>query len=402
MFDKLELLSDRAKGMRASEIRELLRLTQQPEIISFAGGLPNPKAFPTEEIKEICVDVLNNNYVLALQYGSTEGSDCLREALANRLNGRGFDITKDNIIITNGSQQVLDLLSKVLLNPGDDIIVGAPTYIGALGSFRAFQAKMTSIQLDNYGMKIDLLEEELENMRKIGKRPKFIYLVPTFHNPAGVTLSENRRKKLIDLSIEYETLLIEDDPYGELRFSGENIPALKSFDKEGTVIYTSTFSKILCPGLRLAFLVASDDLHRRLSLAKQSTDLCSNTFVQYIGAEYINRGYINTHIEKIKKMYSKKKNLMLDAMEKHFPEGAKWTKPEGGMFSWATLPKEVDTKLMFDKAIEQKVAYIHGAAFHADGGGRNTMRLNFSFSDDEIIEEGIKRLANVIKNELKN
>lgn len=402
MFDKLDLLSERAKGMQASEIRELLRLTQQPEIISFAGGLPNPGAFPTTEIKEICKDVLEKDFALALQYGSTEGVDSLREVLANRLNKKQMNITKDNIVVTTGSQQCLDLISKVFLNPGDDIIVGAPTYIGALSSFRAFQSKMTSIPLDNNGMKIDVLEEELEKMRKQGKRPKFIYLVPTFQNPAGVTMSEERRKKIIELSMEYETVLIDDDPYGELRFSGTDVKPLKSFDKEGTVIYMGTFSKVLCPGFRTAWLVASEDLLSKLSLAKQSTDLCSNTFVQYIAYEYINRGYIDTHIEKIKKMYSKKRDLMLNAMEEHFPDGAKWTKPDGGMFSWATLPKVVDTKEMFHKAVKEKVAYIHGAAFHADRSGRNTMRLNFSHSDDDIIEEGIKRLAKVIKNEMRN
>lgn len=387
--------------MRASEIRELLRITQQPEIISFAGGLPNPKAFPVKEIKEICKDVLEKDYVLALQYGTTEGHDNLREVLANRLNKKRFNITKDNIVITTGSQEGLDLLSKVLLNPGDDIIVGAPTYIGALSSFRAFQSKMASIPLDSKGMKVDILEETLKKMKKEGRKTKFIYLVPTFQNPAGVTMSEERRKRMIELSLEYETLLVEDDPYGELRFKGNEVRALKSFDKDGTVIYLGTFSKILCPGFRTAWLVASEDLLHKFSLAKQSTDLCSNTFVQYIAYEYIRRGYIDKHIEKIKKMYSKKRDLMLEAIEKHFPDGAKWTKPEGGMFCWATLSKEVDTKEMFNKAIKEKVAYIHGAAFHADGSGRNTMRLNFSHSEDDIIEEGIKRLAKVIKSEMK-
>ena len=401
MFDKLGLISDRAKGMRASEIRELLRLTQKPEIISFAGGLPNPKAFPTNEISEIVSYILEHNYAFALQYGTTEGCDNLRGALANRLNGRGMDITKDNIIITNGSQQGLDLLTKVFLNPGDEIIVGAPTYIGALSSFRAFQSKMRMIPLDNEGMKVDLLEAELKKMKKQGIKPKFIYLVPTFQNPAGVTLSEDRRKWLIELSLEYGTYLIEDDPYGELRFSGKDVKPLKSYDKEGSVIYMGTFSKVLCPGFRTAWLLGNDEIIKKISLAKQSTDLCSNTFVQYIGYEYIKRGYIDLHIEKIKKMYSKKRDLMLDAMDEYFPDKAKWTRPDGGMFSWATFSKDVDTKEMFPKAVENNVAYIHGAAFHADGSGRNTMRLNFSHSDDDKIEEGIKRLGKVIKNEMK-
>jgi len=395
------LYSDRAGKMRKSVIRELLKVTQDPEIISFAGGLPNPNSFPINELQEVVEYVMKHYGKTALQYGTTQGHDTLREIIAERAYKEGIETTADNIIIYSGSQQALDTVGKIFLNPGDTAIVGLPTYLGGINAFRSYESNLTGIPLDKDGMRIDILEETIKKLLKEDILPKFIYTVPTFQNPAGVVLPESRRKKLIDIANEYDLLIVEDDPYRKLCYDIPPVKPIKAFDDVGRVIFISTFSKILAPGFRLAWAIASDEITRKMVICKQALDLCTNTFTQFIASEFIRQGYLDLHIMSICELYKPKRDIMMDAMEKYFPEGYVCHKPKGGMFAWATLPEGIDTEIMFLDAIKQKVAYVHGKAFHVDDGGERSMRLNFSYPTDEQIEEGIKRLGYVAKEKLE-
>ena len=401
-MDYLEhLYSDRAGKMRKSVIRELLKVAQDPEIISLAGGLPNPKSFPIDDISSIIDKVMKEQSAEALQYGTTQGYDELRKQLAERSYKDGMkDIDEDNIIIMNGSQQALDTVGKLFLNPGDTAFVGLPTYLGGINAFKSYESFLEGIPLDKYGMIVDLVEDKINEMKKDQIVPKFIYVVPTFQNPAGVVMSEKRRKRLIDIAHDYNFVIIEDDPYGKLAYDTGHIKPIKSFDDEGRVIYMSTFSKILAPGFRLAWTVASDELTRKMVICKQALDLCTNTFTQYIANEFLRRGSLDLHIMKICEMYKPKRDIMMKAIETYFPEGYVCNKPNGGMFTWVTFPEGIDTETMFLDAIKHKVAYIHGKAFHVDGGGAQSLRLNFSYSSNEKIEEGIKRLGMVVEEKL--
>ncbi|HDI02800.1 MAG TPA: PLP-dependent aminotransferase family protein, partial [Candidatus Aenigmarchaeota archaeon] len=305
--------------------------------------------------------------------------------------------------VTNGAQEALDLVSKIFIDPKDKVAVEVPTYLGAISSFRNYQSDFLTVGLENDGMNIHELEEKLRKMSEEEREKiKMIYTIPNFHNPAGVTLSLEKRKHLIEISQEYDIPILEDDPYVELRYSGEEIPSIKSLDKNGNVIYMSTFSKIFAPGMRLGWIVADEEVAKKITVAKQGTDLCTNVFCQYLANEYITSGAIDRQIPKIRKLYKGKRDKMLEALEKYFPEGCEWNKPDGGMFIWATVPEKIDTEKMFPEAVKENVAYIHGAAFCVDGSGHNAMRLNFSNADEEKIEEGIKRLGNLIKKKLGN
>jgi len=392
-----DLYSQRAKYFRTSEIRELLELSQRPDVISFAGGLPNPHAFPVEEIKEIVNHVLSNDYATALQYGPTPGLKIFRETLVNHVKKLGIKAEIDNIFVTVGSQQALDIVGRVFMDEGDIVFVSLPTYLGAINAFYAYGVNMVGIPLDEDGMRVDILERKIKDMKREGKKIKLIYTVPTFQNPAGVELSEERRKHLLEIAAEHDLLIVEDEPYSMLRFEGKKLPSIKSMDEEGRVIYMATFSKIMSPGFRLAYVVAEESIARKMVVAKQSMDLCAPTFTQVIAKYYIEDGYLEKRVEKIVKMYRKKRDIMLEAMEQYFPDGCKWTKPRGGMFLWVELPEHINTVEMIQDALKEKVAYVHGRAFHVDGGGTNAMRLNFTNPDDDAIEEGIKRLAKVIK-----
>ena len=395
------LYSDRAGKMRKSVIRELLKVAQDPEIISFAGGLPNPKSFPIEELDGIISSVLKDNGKTALQYGTTQGLKSLRELIAERAYKDGVEIDADNVIITSGSQQALDTVGKLFLNPGDTAIVGLPTYLGGINAFKSYESYLNGIPLDKDGMRVDILEENIKNLQKENIIPKFVYVVPTFQNPAGVIMSENRRKQLIDIANEYDLIIIEDDPYGKLTYDVHHVKPIKSFDDEGRVIYISTFSKILSPGFRLAWTIASDKLTRKMIICKQALDLCTNTFTQFIAQEFIRQGSLDLHILKICEMYKPKRDIMMNSIKEHFPEGYICNKPKGGMFAWVTLPEGIDTEIMFLDSIKSKVAYVHGKAFHVDGGGERSMRLNFSYSSNDQLEEGIKRLSSVIEKKLE-
>ncbi len=398
-----ELLSCTSKGLTRSEIRELLKLTRQPGIISFAGGLPFSGLFPIEEVKDIASAVLDREGEIALQYGPTEGDGRLIQFLAGWMREKeGADISEDNILIVSGAQQALDLIGKIFIDPGDPIVLGLPSYLGGIQAFNSFRANMIGAPLDKKGMDMEAVESALKANKDKNRRVKFVYVVPDFQNPSGVTLSKERRQKLLDLADEYETIVVEDSPYRDLRFGGEPIPMLKAMDRNGFVLSVHTFSKILFPGTRLGWIVADKPIMDKLVMAKQPTDLCSPPLTQSIVYEFCRRGRLDAHIKKIVEVYRKKRDLMVKALEEHMPQGSgvDWTFPDGGLFLWVKLPEHMDTAELFPKAVERKVAYVVGSAFHFDRSGKNTMRLNFSYPTEEQIEEGIKRLADLIKDEL--
>ncbi len=393
--------SDKAQGMKASEIRELLKLVEAGDVISLAGGLPAPETFPVEIIKEITAEVITHHADKALQYGTTKGFTPLRLALADWMEKRyGIPTSKVEIMMVAGSQQALDLIGRVFINLGDIVVVEGPTYLAALNAFKYYDPKFISIPMDDEGMRVDLLEEKLEELRRQGKKVKFVYTVSTFQNPAGVTMSLERRKKLIELAREYDFLIVEDSPYSELRYSGEPIPPIKHFDDEGRVLYLGTFSKIFAPGFRLGWIAAHPHFIRKIEIAKQAVDLCANPFGQVIAWKYVADGHLDEHIPRVIEFYKPRRDAMLEALEEYMPEGVKWTKPDGGMFIWVTLPEGIDTKLMAEKAIRKGVAYVPGEAFFAYRDVKNTMRLNFTYVPEETIREGVKRLAEVIKEEM--
>ncbi len=388
--------SKAALNMKRSEIRELLKMTRRPDIISFGGGLPDPETFPVKDLEDISCQLLRDKGAIALQYGPTEGEVPLRQEIAKWMS-REKATKPENILITVGSQQGLDIISKVFLDPHDIVVVELPTYVGGLQAFNAYRARMIGVPQDDEGMRMDLLEKTLAKLAKRNKKPKFIYVVPDFQNPSGVTMSLERRKKLLDLAYQYEVPIVEDSPYRDLRFVGKPIPAIYSLDSENHVIVLGTFSKLLCPGLRLAWIMAPAEWTDRMIVAKQSMDLCSPSYTQLIVAEYLKRGLLPKQIENIRKLYGRKLEIMLDALKKYMPKSVKWSKPKGGLFLWIELPKRMSANDLFLKAIENKVAYVVGSAFHCDDAGQNTMRINFSYPSEQQIVEGIQRLAKMLK-----
>jgi len=390
----------RTSLMKASEIRELLKVVESRDIISLAGGLPDPQSFPKEEIAEIASYVIREYGEMALQYGTTQGARVLREALSKFMAKFMINALPDNILVTTGSQQALDIMARTLIDPGDIIIVELPTYLAAINVFKIYQPNFVGIPLDDEGMKTEVLEEKLKEIYSSGKRVKFVYTVPTAQNPSGVTMSIERRKHLLELAEKYDFLVIEDDPYSHFLFEPIPFKHLKAMDREGRVIYISTISKILSPGLRIGWIVAENELISIFERAKQSMDLHTPTLNQFIVAEALRRDIIDRHLPRIKELYRMKKNVMLQALEEYFPKDSRWTKPVGGLFVFAYLPEKIDTKAMLPKALERGVVYVPGQSFFVDGSGRNTMRLNYSYPTPEKIEEGIKRLGQVIKEEL--
>ncbi|MDQ7823463.1 MAG: PLP-dependent aminotransferase family protein [Candidatus Eremiobacteraeota bacterium] len=403
MIDLVKNYSTLGRRMKKSVIRELLALTNKPGIISFAGGLPTAAGFPVEELKDITLSVLNEEPEKALQYGETEGYPKLRKQLVEWMKREGLEITEANLLVTVASQQGLDLTMKLFVDPSDPVIVEMPSYVGGLQSLTSYGANMIGVPIDDDGIRIDILEKKLLDLKGEGEHYKLIYVVPDFQNPSGVTLSLERRRRLVEIAQDYQVIVIEDTPYRELRFEGEEHPSLYNLDRSGNVISLHTFSKILVPGLRIGWVVAHEDIIRKIAVAKQSVDLCTPNFTQAIAAEFMRRGLLAPHIEKIKVMYRQKRDVMLKALESYMPQvqGLRWTKPQGGLFLWVSLPEYIDADQMFYEAIEKKVAYVIGSAFHHDGSGKNTFRLNFSFPSEEEIDEGIKRLAEVIKGRLK-
>jgi len=393
-----EFYSASARVMTRSLIRELLELTQRGGIISFAGGLPDPATFPTEELKAITAEILDHNAAAALQYGPTEGDLQLRRELMKWVAKDGIRTSPDQVLITIGSQQGLDLVGRVFLDPGDVVVLELPSYMAGLQVFRSYRAEMVGVPQDSDGMRMDLLEQVLARLRREGRRAKLIYVVPDFQNPSGETLSSGRRKRLLELAREYQTLVVEDNPYRELRYEGTAPPPIAALDTEGRVIYLSTLSKTLCPGLRIAWIVASDELIRQFVTAKQGLDLCCPAFTQAIAAEFIARGHLASRIPRIIELYRRKRDAMLRALEAEMPAGVTWSRPAGGLFLWVRLPEGMDTEQLLPTAVEEAhVAYVIGSGFHADGGGKNAMRMNFSFPSEADTAEGIRRLAGLIK-----
>ena len=339
-----------------------------------------------------------NNSSLALQYSSTEGLLKLREFLAQWLEMDAKKFTTDNIIITSGSQQGLDLVSKALLDPGDIVMVELPSYLAALNAFRSYGAEIIGIPMDEDGMSMEIFKDKLATIKSKGKKAKFVYTISNFQNPAGVSMSLLRRKKLLEIAKNYNLIIVEDNPYDKIRFEGTPLPSIFSLDHEGYVINLGTFSKILCPGLRLAWVSGHKEIIEKIVILKQATDLCTSILNQLIAYEYCNEGLIDKNIESNILIYKKKRDVMLESLEKYFPAEASWTKPEGGFFVFVTLPEYLDTDTMLYEAIKEKVAYVSGSSFYANGKGKNTMRLSFCYPSLEDIEEGVKRLARVITN----
>lgn len=391
--------AQRTQRMGSSAIRELLKLTEQPDIISFGGGMPAPEVFPTEEFREACNQVLMNFGAQALQYGPSEGYRPLRELIVRNSERYGIDVTPDNVLITSGSQQALDLLGKILINRGDRVLVESPTYLGALQAWSAYGAEYVTVPMDEHGMITDALEDALRS------GPKFIYVLPNFQNPTGVTLSESRRMKVIELADRYGVPIVEDDPYGQLRYEGDHLPSVVVLDGQmrdsgaiyrGNVIYLSTFSKTLAPGIRLAWVIAPPEVIRKLVQAKQGADLHTATFNQLVAYEVAKDGFLDRHVKTIRQVYGERRDVMLAAMDAYFPPGVDWTHPAGGLFLWGTLPEDLNAADVLKVAIEQKVAFVPGAPFYPTGGGHNTMRINFSYATPEKIREGISRLGRVL------
>ncbi|MEW5747296.1 MAG: PLP-dependent aminotransferase family protein [Candidatus Thermoplasmatota archaeon] len=393
--------SQRAREMKASDVRELLKLLQVPDMISFAGGMPSPETFPADMIREIASEVLAKDSGRILQYGITEGYAPLRESIADRMRGKGMDASADDVLVVSGSQQVIDLMGKVFIDPKDVIVVSAPTYLTALTGFGTYQAAFEAVPLDQDNMRLDLFEERVKRLAKRSNQPKIVYVLPNFHNPAGVTMPEANRRRLVDMASEYDFIVLEDDPYGELRYSGEHLKPVKAFDDEGRVVYMGTFSKVLSPGLRVGWVVADPEILKKLIISKQSTDVCTNVLGQAIAHEYMARKLMDRQIKKIIEIYGRKLRLMLDGMEEFMPDGVKWLKPEGGMFLWATLPDGLESPPLLEKSLKKRVAFVSGRAFFPDPkDGFGTLRLNFSYPSDELITEGLRRLGAVINQEM--
>lgn len=388
--------SNRMGKVKASEIREILKLTERPEIISFAGGLPAPELFPVEKMKKVTDEVLTTAGRKAMQYSPTEGYTPLREKIASRMAARDIDVNVDQILITSGSQQGLDFSGKIFLNPDDVVICESPSYLGAINAFKAYECQFAEVETDNDGMIIEDLEEKL----KQHKNAKMIYVIPDFQNPSGKTWSVERRKKLVELAKTYDLPIVEDNPYGELRFEGEHLPPIKSFDTDGRVIYLGTFSKTFAPGLRIGWVAASDEIINKYILVKQGADLQTNSMAQRELDVFLETYDLDEHIELIKDVYRKRRNLMLKTMEETFPAEVEYTYPEGGLFTWAVLPEHINTRDLMEKAVEKGVAFVPGGSFFPNGGHENTMRINYSNMPEEKIEKGIRILADVIKEAL--
>lgn len=388
------LYAQRVASMKASAIREAFTLAERGEIISFAGGFPAADTFPTEEVGELAREVAATWGSAGLQYGPTEGFRALRLLVAERLAAEGLPCDPDHVLITTGSQQALDLIGKLLLNPGDEVIVEQPAYVGALNALGPFQPTFRGVPMDHGGMQVEALAAQLAAGRW---RPKLCYLVPNFHNPTGVTLSEPRREQLMQLAQRYDFAIVEDNPYGALRFEGKAPRHIKAWDADGRVLYLGSFSKIFLPGLRIGYVVGCPEIIKKLAVAKQGADLCSNSFGQQLILAAERRGVLKRHLDAIVPVYKERRDLMLQALHRHFPSGVQWTRPQGGFFIWMTLPPGIDAKALLPKAVADfGVAYIPGGAFYTDGGGAGTLRLAYSQVARERLVEGIGRLAALI------
>ncbi|HEY7953471.1 MAG TPA: PLP-dependent aminotransferase family protein [Solirubrobacteraceae bacterium] len=404
-----DLFAVRTRGMRSSAMREMMALTERPEVISLAGGLPDTTTFPPELYAKLMSQVAAQSTARALQYGPTGGMTVVMEGIVKVMEAEGTVVDREDIIVTTGGQQVIDLVCKTLIDPGDVIVAEAPTYPGAVPTFSAYEADVVQIEMDEEGMPIDALEATLDALAGEGRRPKFIYTIPNFQNPGGVTMSLERRRRLVELARERELLILEDNPYGLLRYEGEPLPTLYSLDASNAgrggasdlVIYLGTFSKILSPGVRLGWAVAPRPVLEKLNLGKQGADLCSSPVTQLFVAAYLQEQDWMGYIQTLRALYRKRRDTMLAALQKHFGEQAHWTKPQGGLFIWATLPQYIDTTDLLARALEsENVAFVPGRAAYMDGRGASSMRLNFAGIREEDIREGIRRIGKVVKEQV--
>ena len=390
------LFAERTRVMRSSAMRDLMAVTAQPGVISLAGGLPDTSTFPPKAFAAQMTRIAQESAAEALQYGPTEGFRETVDCIVEVMGAEGMLPDPEDVIVTTGGQQAIDLLCKALVDPGDAVICEAPTYPGAIPVFCSYQAETIQIECDGEGMRIDELEAALERLDSEGRRPKFVYSVPTFQNPAGVTMSLERRRRLVELARARELLVVEDNPYGLLRFGGEPLPPLYQLDGGDFVIYIGTFSKILSPGIRLGWAVTPPPVMEKVVLGKQAADLCTSTLTQYFVREYFRDGRWREYVESLIDIYRDRRDAMVEALGRYFPPQATWTEPEGGLFIWATLPEYIDTTDLLAKALREDVAFVPGQAAYVDGRGRNSMRLNFSAGDEDEIREGIRRIGKVI------
>lgn len=396
--DLQNVLSTNTRSMKRSAIRELLKFLGKPGLISFSGGFPAPASFPVEELKGIIAEVMETEAAFALQYGATEGDILLRTMMVNRYKAKGVDISIENMIITTASQQALDLIAKIFIDRGDTVIVGLPSYLGGLSAFNSYGADMIGIPMDDEGEDPEIMEAKIKEAIARGKKPKFIYVIPDFQNPAGMTMSEKRRREVIEIAHKYDILIIEDSPYRELRYEGEDQRTIYELDGTGQVVLLGTFSKIFCPGFRIGWVVGHEDVLDKIVVAKQATDLCTPPFTQRIAARYIEKGFLDPKIKMISAMYQAKQKVMLDSLQEYMPEEFSWIKPQGGLFLMAKGPEYIDTgALLLDCIKEQNVAYVAGTSFFCNGKGQNTMRLNFSYESEEQNREGCRRLGTFLK-----
>jgi 2-aminoadipate transaminase len=395
------LFASRTKVMKSSAMRDLMAVTARPEVISLAGGLPDTSTFPPDTFAAVAQRIASESCAKALQYGPTEGLEETKECIAEVMAAEGMRVDLEDMLVTTGGQQVLDLVTKTLIDPGDVVIAEGPTYPGAVPVFSAYQADVVQIDMDADGMRVDLLEDALDELDREGRRPKFVYTVPSFQNPAGVTMSQPRRRRLVELAHERELLVLEDNPYGLLRYEGDPPPPLLSLDGGVYVMYLGTFSKILSPGIRLGWVVAPPPVLEKINLGKQATDLCTSTLSQLMVQAYFAEGHWRDYVDSLTEIYRGRRDTMLDALADHFPPQAEWTRPSGGLFIWATLPDFIDTTDLLARALQENVAFVPGEAAFLDGRGRNAMRLNFSGSDEGAIHEGIRRIGEVVTEQVQ-
>jgi 2-aminoadipate transaminase len=394
-----ERFAARAARIMSSAMRDLMAISERPDVISLAGGFPDTESFPREVFEEVMEVVSKNHLAAALQYGSTEGLVDLREQIVQIMAHEGVHARVEDVMVTSGGQQAIDLAIRTFIDPGDVVLAEGPTYPGAVPCFTTYEADVHHIPIDNDGLQVDLVEERLLRLRAQGKRVKLLYTIPNFHNPGGVTMSLERRERLVQIAHEHELLIVEDNPYGQIRFEGEPLPSLYQLDDgAGWVFYTSTFSKILAPGLRVGWVVAPPPVLRKMNLGKQGADLCSSPINQRFVLEYLRRYDWRDHVTRLNGIYRGRRDAMLRALEEEFPPEATWTRPNGGLFVWATLPDSIDTKEDLQaRAAERSVAFVPGAAAFLDGQGRHSMRLNFSAKPEAVISEGVRRLGEVVR-----
>jgi 2-aminoadipate transaminase len=395
------LFASRTRVMKSSAMRDLMAITERPEVISLAGGLPDTSTFPPDLYAGIHARVSEAATAKALQYGPTEGHDLVKGAIVDVMAAEGTThVHPDDVIVTTGGQQVIDLVCKTLIDPGDVVVAEAPTYPGAVPAFCAYEADVVQIEMDADGMRIDELEETLDRLEREGRRPKFIYTIPNFQNPAGVTMSLPRRKRLVEVAAERELLVLEDNPYGLLRYEGDPLPTLLSLDGGEFVIYLGTFSKILSAGLRLGWTVAPRPVLEKMNLGKQGSDLCTSSMTQCFVAAYFADADWRDYVGSLIGIYRRRRDLMLESLAEHFPRESTWTEPHGGLFLWATLPDYIDTTDLLARALQENVAFVPGRAAFLDGRGGSSMRLNFSGVGDDDIREGIRRIGKVVREQV--